>query len=128
MRKRRVCRVAWHASCRQTDVYMVSDGQRERTRMPFSGCVSCVMPSFPLPYWCAVVPLARGVAAFSDFVQRLADVVKDVFHVLDTYRQTDEVGRNACFAQLFVTQLAVGVACGMKHTSACIRHVCDDVD
>ena len=30
-----------------------------------------------------------------DFVECLADIVEDVFHVLDTYRETDEVGGDA---------------------------------
>jgi hypothetical protein len=46
-------------------------------------------------------------------VKGLLDICDDVAHVLDTYRQADEIWCDTGFAQLLVRELAVSVAGGM---------------
>ena len=60
--------------------------------------------------------------------QRLLNISDEVLHILDTYRETDEVGSNTRLAQLLVRELAVGMAGRMQHTRACISHVGHDAD
>ena len=79
------------------------------------------------------MPLCRSLQSgiriyknVSDFVECLADIVEDVFCVLNANGEADEVGCHACFAQLLVAHLAVGMAGGMKHTGTRICHMGDD--
>ena len=60
--------------------------------------------------------------------QCLLDVSDEVLYVFNTYRETDEVGSYACFAQLLVRELAMSVACGVKHTRASVSYVSYDAD
>ena len=59
-------------------------------------------------------------------VQCLLDVLNDIFHVLDTHRQANQVGSHSGFAQLIVRELAVRMAGRMQHAGARVRHVSDD--
>jgi hypothetical protein len=60
--------------------------------------------------------------------KRLLDIFEDILHIFDTNRETDQVGGDTCLAQLFVTELTVGVRGGMQHAGAGISHVGHDVD
>ena len=62
------------------------------------------------------------------FVHGLGEVGDDVVDVLDAYGQTYKVGGDACLAQLFVAELAVGVAGGVEDAGAGIGHVGYDAD
>lgn len=45
--------------------------------------------------------------------QALLDIIQQIVHILDAYREADEGGVDACCAQLLITQLTMGVAGGM---------------
>ena len=66
-----------------------------------------------------------GWRLFQD-VQGLPDVLDDVLHVLYADGEADEVRGHARLAQLLVGELAVGVAGGVEHAGAGVRHVGDD--
>ncbi len=55
----------------------------------------------------------------------LVDIGDDVGDVLDAYRESDEVGGYAGFAQLLVGELTVGVAGGVEHARAGVGHMGD---
>ena len=59
-------------------------------------------------------------------VQSLFDISNDIIRIFDTYRQTNQVRAYPCFHKLFVRQLAVSMACRVKHTATCICYVSDD--
>ena len=54
------------------------------------------------------------------------DVLDNIVGVFDSNRKTDKIGGYAAGDELFIGQLAVGSAGGMKHAGSCIGHVGDD--
>lgn len=62
------------------------------------------------------------------FFEGLLEIGDDVGDILNSDRETDQVGGNSSFAELIVGELAVGVACGMEHTSSGIGHMGDNRD
>ncbi len=48
-----------------------------------------------------------------------------VVDILDAYGEAYQVRCYSCFTQLLVGELAMGVACGMQHTCACVGNMCD---
>ena len=60
--------------------------------------------------------------------QSLLDVVEDVFHVLDTHGETNQIGGDTSLEQLLVAELTVGVTGGMEYTGTRIGHVGHDID
>ena len=63
----------------------------------------------------------------SNLVKGLLDVVENVFAVLYSDGQADEIGSYAGLAQLLVGELAVRMARGMQYARAGICHVRGDV-
>src|SRR5699024_9961627 len=58
--------------------------------------------------------------------QRLSDVVDDVLRVFQTDRETDEILVDTGLFQLFIAELAVGVAGRMQQAGTGIRHMGGD--
>ena len=62
------------------------------------------------------------------FVQSLREVGDDIFDVLDTHAEADQVRSDTCFDELFVAELAVRVACRVQHAAAGVGHVGHDAN
>ena len=56
----------------------------------------------------------------------LLKVGNDILGILYAHREAYEIGGNTSLTQLLVRHLAVGMAGRMKHTRACVGHMCDD--
>ncbi len=56
----------------------------------------------------------------------MVEVGDYVGYVFYAYREADKVGRHAGFAELLVGELAVGVACRVEHTCACVGYMGHD--
>ena len=56
----------------------------------------------------------------------MLDIGDDIFHVLDTDREADQVWRDAGFDQLLIRKLAMRMARRMENASPGIGDVCDD--
>ena len=61
-------------------------------------------------------------------VQSLAEVIQDIFHILDADREPDQVGGYSGFTELLIRELPVGVAGRMEDTGTGISHMGDDAD
>ena len=61
--------------------------------------------------------------SFLELAQCLLQVGDNVVSILDTNRQANQVGVDACLEQLLVAQLAMGVACGVQHTRTRVGNV-----
>ena len=59
-------------------------------------------------------------------IQRLFNICNDIIRILDTNRETDQVGTYTGFHQLFVRKLTVRMAGGVQHAGAGIGYVGDD--
>ena len=70
----------------------------------------------------------RGDRRELHLVEGLRKVGDDVFDVLDTHAEADQVRSDACFDELFVAELTVGVACRMQHATAGVGHVGHDAN